>query len=233
MTYGVNYAFLTSGKTIFGGSLMQKLLQYEWTPEMISSYGIIFFIAFGSVALFIQGWKIWKNKSGASVSVKWTLIFFFMFLTYPIIGVERSNHLMLWQGVFRVLFYVPILIGLLRFKEFTRKETGLVKILFIMIFLMVEYPSAGEFIYTAINFLGVGGVLAQGWLIKREGKTGVVSATLLFAYATNAMLWIWYNYEIGDFFLFVNAILFLTAYMYTIVVWIKFRLKELLRNTAE
>lgn len=206
---------------------MQKLLQYEWTPETISSYGIIFFIAFGSWTLFVQGRKIWKNKSGASVSVMWNFIFFFMFLTYPIIGVERQNNLIVWQGVFRVLFYIPILIGLYRFKGFTKKEMTFARILFMMIFIMVEYPFTGEVIYSVINLFGVIGVFLQGALIKKEQKTGVVSSVLLFAYATNVLFWMWYTYQIKDFFLFTNSALFLSAYVYTIIIWIKFRRLEM------
>jgi uncharacterized protein with PQ loop repeat len=205
---------------------MKEWLYFDWTPEAISSYGIMFFIAFGSCALFVQGRKIWKNKSSASVSAMWTFIFFFMFASYPIIGAERNNFLMVWQGVLRVLFYVPIAVGLHRFGGFTRKEITLAKVLFIMIFLMMEYPSTREFFFTIINFLGVFGVFSQGVLIKKEKSAGVVSALLLFAYAANAALWIWYNYEIGDLFLFVNALLFLAAYAYTIIMWIKFRRPE-------
>jgi hypothetical protein len=200
---------------------------FDWTPEAISSYGIIFFIFFGSVALFIQGRKIWKNKSGASVSVTWTFIFFFMFVTYPIIGVERSNNLMAWQGVLRILFYLPILWGLCKFEVFTKKDIALVKILFMMVFIMIEYPFTGEFVYSVINLLGVFGVFAQGRLIHKERKTGVVSAILLFAYAINATLWIKYFHETHDSFFFVNSIFFAFAYAYTILVWIKFRLREL------
>lgn len=202
---------------------MEKLLQIDWTPEAISFYGIIFFIFFGSIALGIQGRKIWKNKSGASVSGVWALIFFFMFLMYPIIGVERGNSLIVWQGVFRVLFYVPILWGLARFKGFTTKELLLARFLFMTIFVMIEYPSTGKFIYSAINFLGVGGIVAQGVLLKKERKSGMVSPVLLFAYATNATLWVWYTYEMKDNFLFINSVFFLAAYAYTISVWIKIR----------
>ncbi len=211
---------------------MKEWLNLDWTPETISSYGIIFFIAFGSVALGIQGWKIWKNKSGASVSVPWTFIFFSMFAAYPILGVERHNSLMIWQGALRIAFYVPILYGLYKFEGFTRKERGLARMLFLTVFLMIEYPSAGEFIYGIINILGVFGVFAQGRLIQKEKKTGVVSAVLLFAYATNASLWVWYMYEVKYLLLFLNAALFVPAYVYTIAIWAKFRFLELSHTRA-
>lgn len=222
MTSRAKYAFLTSDKQFSGVPYMGKWQYVEWTPEAVSSYGIIFFIFFGSCALFVQGRKIWKNKSGLSVSATWSFIFFFMFLTYPIIGVERQNNLIVWQGVFRVLFYIPILIGLYKFKGFTKKEMMFGRILFMMIFIMVEYPSTGEFIYSIINLFGVIGVFLQGALIKKEQKTGVVSSVLLFAYATNVLFWMWYTYQIKDFFLFINSALFLSAYVYTIIMWIKF-----------
>ncbi len=202
---------------------MKEWLNFDWTPEVISFLGILFFIAFGSYALFVQGRKIWKNKSGLSVSVTWTFIFFFMFLAYPIIGAERQNTLLFWQGVFRVLFYVPILVGLYKFKGFTRKEIVLARILFLMIFIMIEYPFTGEFIYTAINLFGVFGIFAQGRLMKEEKGSGVVSPFLLFVYATNILFWLWYTYQVKDLFLFVNTAFFLFAYAYTILMWIKFR----------
>jgi hypothetical protein len=221
------YAFLTSDKQFSENPDMGKWLRFDWTPEAISSYGIIFFIAFGSIALACQGRKIWKNKSGASVSVMWTFIFFFMFLTYPIIGIERQNNLLCWQGILRILFYLPILCGLYRFAVFTKKDAALARILFIMIFVMIEYPITGEFIYTVINSLGVFGVAAQGVLLHKEGKTGVVSPILLFAYAANTILWVWYNHQIHDRFLFVNAVFFLAAYLFTITVWVQIRFREL------
>lgn len=205
---------------------MKEWLYFGWTPEEISSSGIIFFIFFGSVALGIQGWKIWKNKSGLSVSVAWTFIFFFMFLTYPIYGVEKDNSLLTWQGVFRILFYLPILFGLYRFKGFTKKELIFARILFLMIFIMVEYPSTGEAVYTGLNFLGVFGVFMQGWAMQKTNKTGTVSLTLLIAYSLNAGLWTWNTYG-NDFVLFWTSALFLFAYAYTITIWTKIRFCEL------
>jgi hypothetical protein len=206
---------------------MQAWLEYEWTPETVSSCGIMFFIAFGSAALFLQGREIWKNRSALSVSAVWTFIFFFMFLTYPVIGVQRQNTLLITQGVCRIAFYIPILWGLWKFRGFTRGEIILARLLFFLIFLMVEYPSTGEAIYTLINFLGVFGVAAQGVLLRKEGRTGVVSPLLLFAYMTNSTLWMWYTYEIKDLFLFANSMLFLAVYMYAVFIWTRIYFREL------
>ncbi len=207
---------------------MRNWLGYEWTPEAISSYGIIFFIFFGSVALGIQGWKIWKNKSGDSVSATWVFIFFFMFITYPIFGVKESNSLLAWQGVFRIAFYIPILYGLYKFKGFTKKELLLVRLLFIMIFIMIEFPRTGEFVFSMINFFAVLGVFAQGELIRKEKSAGMVSPVLLFAYAVNVVVWIWYSYEIDDWLVFANSALFLFSYGYTIALWMRFRHKRVM-----
>jgi hypothetical protein len=211
--------------------LIKEWLYLDWTPERTLSYGITFFIIFGSCALFVQARKIWKNRSGASVSATWTLIFFAMFVTYMILGEDkRENALLFWQGVFRVAFYIPILIGLFRFKGFTKKDTLLARSLFLIIFFMVEYPSTREFLYSVVNFLGVVGVAAQGRLIQKEQKTGVVSPILLFAYAANATLWVWYTHAINDNLLFLNSTLFLAAYAYTIYMWVKIRLSEFARS---
>lgn len=160
------------------------------------------------------------------MSATWNFIFFFMFLTYPIIGVERENFLLAWQGVFRIAFYLPILWGLCRFKGFAKKEMLLARILFFMIFVMVEYPFTGELIFAALNFLGVLGVFAQGRSMKTENGSGVVSPFLLFVYATNVLFWLWYTYQVKDFFLFVNTAFFLVAYAYTITIWTKIRFRE-------
>lgn len=227
MTSSVNYAFLTSGKQLLEVLLMQAWFKYEWAPETVSFYGIVFFIFFGSVALFFQGREIWKTRTALSISAVWTFIFFFMFLTYPVIGVQRQNALLVTQGVCRIAFYIPILWGLWKFRGFTRGEIILARLLFLSAFLMVEYPSTGEVIYTLVNFLGVFGVAAQGVLLKKEGRTGVVSPVLLAAYITNSTLWTWYTYEIKDPFLFANSTLFLAAYVYTVFVWTKIRFREL------
>lgn len=99
----------------------------------------------------------------------------------------------------------------------------LARILFFMIFIMIEYPSTGEFVFSAINLLGVLGVFAQGRLIKEERKSGVVSPFLLFVYVANILFWLWYMYQAKDLFLFINTAFFLFAYTYTIIMWIKFR----------
>lgn len=202
---------------------MKEWVRFDWAPEAISFYGIAFFILFGSVALFIQGRKIWKHESGLSVSTTWTFNFFFFFVASVIIGVERQNALLSAQGIFRVVFYLPIIWGLSRFKGFTRQEVVLARTLFLMIFIMIEYPRTGEMIYATINLFGVLGVFAQGLLIRKEKSAGVVSAILLFAYAANATLWVWYMHAINDQFLFLNSTLFLLAYVYTITTWLKFR----------
>jgi uncharacterized protein with PQ loop repeat len=201
---------------------MTELDSLGWNPKTISSIGTVVFGILGSYGLIMQALKIWRGKSALSVSTPWSLIFTFMFAAYLIRGLDMNSAVMIAQGALRVIFYLPVIIGILWFKGFSRSEWALTVTFIMLMTVMIVVPKVHGEIFIFAGILGIAGVTLQGMTIWKNKTAGAVSLNLLVIYTLSIIFWIWYAYQFQDVVLLVTSVLFLAAYFFTLIMWMKY-----------
>lgn len=214
--------FLTQTKEFRGWGWDEKHL-----PITISFLGTSFFAVLGAWGLVKQNRKIWRDCSGDSVSVAWNSVFAFMFTAFFIYGIEINSLACIIQGVFRTLFYIPILVGLYRYKGFTQKESWLSILMFVAIVVMLIAPAkVVPVIFMSFSFAGVIAAGFQPWEIYKWKSRGNVSLELLVVYAMSIVFWAGYGYFIKDTLLAIMMSLYLVVYFTGVYLWLYYWKKE-------
>jgi uncharacterized protein with PQ loop repeat len=180
------------------------------------------------VVAVIQGWgilkqnkKIWINQSGKSLPLTFFAFQFFYCLGYLLYGFRINSGALIISNLVGLL-YIPIIIGLIKFK---RRESGSFKEelrlspIFILTVPLILFINK-EWALIAILALAI---LVISKLIRefmRTKDTQNVSPKFIISFLVSSLIWLGYGYEINDFGLMISssttalgAILFLAMYL--------------------
>jgi MtN3 and saliva related transmembrane protein len=165
------------------------------------------------LATFIQGWgilkqnkKIWKNRSGKALPISFFSFQFFYCLGYLIYGLEIHSVALIISDLVGLL-YIPIIIGLIKFK---RHENGSFKeeiILSPVFILIVPCILLVDKTWSLLIILALG-VLVSVKLIRgfiKTGETKNISPKYIVSFLISSFIWLWYGYEIDDLGLIISS----------------------------
>ncbi len=96
--------------------------QFGWNALTIGFVMTVIFTFFQGYGLFAQNRVIWKEKSGESLSTLFFIYMTFYFTNFMFYGLAEGKIGMVFNALL-VIMYVPILIGLWKYKTFSLKET--------------------------------------------------------------------------------------------------------------
>lgn len=174
-----------------------EISQFGWNAITLGFLGTMFFSVLGAWGLWKQNSAIWRNKSGMSVSISYFSFYFAYFASGFIYGLDKKSLALILHCGGRMLFHVPILIGLWKFKKFTRNEKCLSVLFFVGILLTLLLPIKNS------SFLvySVGGILAyiaQPIEIFKNKDSGTVEAKLHLIYLGSSIFWTIYGFATDD-----------------------------------
>lgn len=179
-----------------------------WDWEAISFWGITVFAIIGSWGLWKQSQKIWKEKSGKSVSVTAN----FSFLTSMFVGLaysfEKNLDAVAFHNLLRIAFLLPIIMGLVKFKKFTKTEKVLCAC-FCTTMLLVWFMPRKDFLFLFFQTAGVLTLATQPYEIFKNKDIGVVEVKLFAVFVPNGIFWVIYAFANGDWILKITQPIFL------------------------
>ncbi|MCI0532607.1 hypothetical protein L0Y49_00115 [bacterium] len=151
----------------------------------------------GTYVLWEQIKKIWRHKSGVSLSITWSVTLFFMFVILIEYGLNEWSLAYLIQGIFRTGCYIIILYGLFKFKEWAPHDYLIFAIgSFLCIAAAIHKPYL-ETVFIGISIAGIIGVIHQACVLWQARIRGIVHMPVVFVYGANAATWIFYSAIIG------------------------------------
>ncbi len=204
---------------ILGGTYEWQ--NWGWNALTIGSLGTIVFT-------FVQGWGLWKQKqaiwnaeSGESVSVSWFSYFTFFFIAFLFYGIHIASVAVIMNGLLAIL-HVPILVGLWRFKGFTRYEKIQLVPFAGMVPAMALLPWKDE-LFLIFSFGTLYSLGTQPWELWKTKKTGVVEIRLVGVYFLATFFWVIYSFAVGEWVLRITTPTSLILLGLTSVLWFKYR----------
>ena len=199
-----------------------EFANFGWNALTISFVGIIFFSLLGTWGLYHQNKKIWNNRSGESVSVKWFIMYVFLYIAFLIYGMGQNSAALMFHGIVRIIFNVPILIGLYCFKGFTKTEWSIFFFLAVCTFVMAIFPRSG-LLFLLFAYGGATAAATQPWEIWRTKSSGKVSIKLVIIYMVSSLFWGIYSFAFDDLVMKIVFISYFTVYAITARLWFKYR----------
>lgn len=178
------------------------------TPEY-QSFGMnaLTMSAIGAtVFTFLQGWGLWKQgrsiwdkRSGKSISVIFIAYSMFYFLAFCFYGAQRSSITMTFNGLL-FLIHIPIMLGLLEFKGFTRFEWALICIFAVGMptGIFVLQRDAREIFLMILLFGILATLVRQTYEVYKAKVPGALEPKYLYVFLFTNVFWFTYAFTIGN-----------------------------------
>ena len=195
---------------------------FGWNAVTVSFLGTILFMFIRAWGYWHQVRKIWTRRSGLSVPVTNYTYMTIAAAAVCIYGWRISSLALMINGLVTILFRVPVVVGLWRFKGFGRWEKILSAGFLAALVVLVALPMPPQ-ILMVFTAGGIFVALLQPYEIWRNRDAGAVEIRLLIVGLGNSLFWLVYSFAIGDPVLrLLNPALTLIAAM-NIALWFRYR----------
>ena len=199
-----------------------ELENFGWNVVTIGFCGTIFFTLLAAWGLWQQAKKIWLNKSGQSVSVFWFSYNIFLFSANVVYGYSIKSLALIFNGALLSLMYLPVVIGLAKFKGFRPFQKWLFVLYLGLIILMVIVPIKSQ-MYLLFSIVNIIALITQPWEIMKNKNSGMVEVRLIVVYLASTMFWVAYAFAIKDWALQIICPTYLIIWIATLILWKKYK----------
>jgi hypothetical protein len=190
-----------------------------WNQAAVSTLGCMLFTLLGAFGQTAQIRKIWTSKKAEQVSAIMSIVMCSLFATYLIRGAFEWRAMFLLQGFVRVSLFIPIIVGIYRFGEFTRKDRITLITSLALLGAMCVTGELRSFGFILIIYVGVAGNAHQAWQIRH--KTGQVSFLFYLTMFLSVVFQAWYSVYFKEWGLLGACILFILIYGAIVVLIVK------------
>ncbi|MCR4280539.1 MAG: hypothetical protein NUV82_03895 [Candidatus Komeilibacteria bacterium] len=196
-----------------------EIIHFDWNSLTFSFLVTLAFSIAGTFGLWDQTKKILLHKSGRSVANIVFISGFFLYIASGIYGFQIQSMALELSSVIRGPWHIPIVIGLFKYKGFTKWEKNTCYILAGLCILL--FLTQWDLLFLLVTGVVVLPAALQPYGMWKEKKRGVVSVGLFSIYAISAAFWTVYalaidNYIIFTFSLISSLIFGLTVLLYFI-----------------
>lgn len=191
--------------------------RFGWNWLTVGVLATFIFTLSEAWGLWEQNKVIWEEQSGESLVNTWFVYFPFMFASFIVYGGSVKAAALIFNGLLCLLF-IPINIGLAKFKGFSHGDRLAALLSFGALLLMIFLPIKG------IMFLlfSAGGILAlmrEPIELWRTRRRGVLEIKLVWIFLTSYFFWTIYAIALGDKLLLVITSLTLIILSLTVILW--------------
>jgi len=199
-----------------------ELNHLGWNALTIGFIGTLIFSFAEGWGVWQQNKAIWKNKSGESVSVIWFTYFTALFGIVFIYGLSTKSIALAFNGFLLTPLYIPLVVGLWKFKGFTKVEKicSACFLAAVIACVLVPYKDWFFLIFTVGNIFFS---FTQPYEIWKNKSSGVVEIKLLVVFLASTIFWVTYAYASHDWVLEIITPCYLVIISLTTILWFKYR----------
>ncbi len=200
--------------------ILQGTVEYQHlgiNPDTISAIATIIFSVLTAWGFWKQNQKIWRARSGKSISAMLFSAYPFFFLSSILYGITLKSIAVVADAL-PIVFSIPILIGLWCFKKWGRAEKIALGVFLVALLPMVLLRDKS--IFFIVFHAGIAVTLVkQAREIWLDGRGEVAFSYILTALAS-AIFWVIYSFSIRDLTLEVITTTFCGLFVLILLLWI-------------
>lgn len=196
---------------------------YEWC---LAHYRMVLFVVAGVIPLIIQAKAIWFDGSGETVSVVWFSYTGFLAICTFLYGYTAHSEFIQANGIVRTIGHIPILLGLVARKGFTKFEKWIFVGLIFYILIMLRFPFQAWGFWVAMSAGLVVAILKQRREIKRDKSVGVVKWEVIVFRILGNLFWVGYGIYLGRYIVAIVSGAAFCALTLTLCTWWRYRKGE-------
>lgn len=195
-----------------------EFADWGWNAVTIGFLGTVVFTILQSWGVIKQAIKIWKEKSGLSISVILFYYNLFGFSVALVYGLSSKSLALILIGSAMFVTHVPIIIGLFKFKEIKLSEEIIFIVLFMLAFINIFLPYKDIFFF-GFNFGTILVLLLQPYEIWKNKNAGVIEIRLILVFLLSTIFWFIYGVAINDWVLKIATPCFFMLHSSIIILW--------------
>jgi len=198
-----------------------EIQHWGWNPIIITSFLTMCFTILQGYGVIKQGQKIWTTKSGKSVSTFpffFSCFYFFAFLSY---GLGKMSLAIIFNGLLGFL-YLPVIIGLIKFKKFKLYEKIILPATALVIPAMIITTKKDSFLFILLMIIIIT-VIAQALEIRREKSRGSVEIRFIIILLLTNIFWLTYSIIMDNWPLKIFNSLAIIVYLWGIYLYKKYK----------
>lgn len=210
-------------------NIIEQTVEYQgwgYNALTVGTIGALTFLILEAWGMYKQIRKIWEDRSASVLSVHWFGYgMSFMLACIPYGIAFRSATIVIAVTVLFIL-HLPILWGIYVFRGFKKHEVIGLCLYSLMLPAMIWLPWM-DIVYLTFSMGLIWSFATQPWEMWRAKEVGEVEIRLLIALLLSMVFWATYAFAIEALALMIlNPLLFVILTI-TIVLWVKYRRKEL------
>src|SRR3989339_528419 len=182
-----------------------EVQNFGFNAITISAIIIVIFSILESWGIYKQNKKIWDKKSGESVSVAWFIYFMFMLFSYFVYGIFTKEAAIIINGL-ASLFVVPIVVGLWRFKGFSKIDFFVFLLCVLGFVVMLIFPFK-KIMFLLFSFGSILALIAQLVEMHKTKAVGVIEIKLIRVYLVSTAVFVVYSIFVNDWPLLIISVL--------------------------
>lgn len=202
-------------------NIYKDLASPGFNAATISTFGSMIFILLSAYGQYVQGKKIYAAKKAEHVSHPVIITVATLFGAYLIRGIIESKMMFLFQGILRICLVIPIIVGIIRWSEFTKKDKMLATTSVAFLTIMCINSTFRQIGFSLVCIATAVTAFKQAWELYVAKKNGQVSLIFYLTMFGSVALQTWYGFHFKDWSLLVGCFFCSSAHLSVALVWIR------------
>jgi uncharacterized protein with PQ loop repeat len=174
-------------------NIIQSTVEYKnfgFNALTISAIATIIFSLLQGYGIWKQSQEIWRKESGEAIAATFFFYNFFFFVIFLIYGLEEKSLAITLNGALS-FFYLPILLGLKKFKGFTRGEiiSAILMLPIIPAIIICPEKNLVLFVFSSISVIVI---VKQFKEIMKDRDLGALSTKYIWMFLVTSIFWFIY-----------------------------------------
>lgn len=208
--------------------LLKNTVEYQkwgFNAPTIGAIGIIFFAFVEGWGLLKQNQKIWQERSGESVSFRWFTYLGSYFIASIFYGLYIKSISVTFGAILPGLLHIPIIVGMIKFKQLAQNEKIQSALFLIMILAMVILPQK-DLVYILLSIGTIYALATQPLELYRTKSVGVVEIKLILVYIASSVFWTIFGFSTKALGIMIVSPCALILLGLTLIMWRKYKKLE-------
>ncbi|MEI6835323.1 MAG: hypothetical protein WCK59_00645 [Candidatus Falkowbacteria bacterium] len=173
-----------------------EIQNFGWNTMTVTAGLIMFFTIVQAYGIICQSKKIWQSRSGESLSATLFFLGCFYFIGFLFYGLSKHSLAMTFNSLLAIP-YIPIVIGLIKFKPLTRLEKISLPLTIAIVPLMIMIEEK-DVLLLILSLISLVILITQPLEMIKTGKRGAVNIKFILIYLATSIFWLIYSLVISN-----------------------------------
>lgn len=198
--------------------------EFGFNTLTVAAIMTILFSFLQAYGIYKQGKEIWQKKSGEAIASVFFFYNFFYFFIFLIFGLMENKLAVIINGSL-CFFYIPVLLGLKKYKKFSSLDRLMIILMLIASSSIFFYPRKDQLLF-AFSLISLIVIIKQFREFIKERQLGAFSKKYLQMFFVTGIFWCIYFAAIGQWLLEITCVIGTILYALILILQRRWEMEE-------